>query len=380
MSACTRPSLLTRRQAMGAIGAMGGALAAAGLAGSGRARAAAGPRVPSRGFNLPGWVDRADGAAPSRPALAALRGLGFRTVRLPVDGNRLAAGDAEARAAMAGIRAAAGMLVDEDFDVIVDLHPSGAFASALSDTPGEGARLAVAAWTRLRDVVADLPAERVYPELMNEPPLEHARWLALRERLAGEIRARCPDHTIVWGPARYQGLWEIVRTSPLADPNAVAAVHYYSPMAFTHQCETWMPSPLERLSHLPFPATAHAPGIEAARERLRQKGDDEALAYLDDAFDGPWSKNAVRDEFDKVGRWSRAHGCPVVLDEFGVLGFCVDAASRAGWIAAVRSAAEDNGFGWVYWELDQGFGFMESRKRAGGFDMTMVDAMMGRAP
>ena len=48
----------------------------------------------------------------------------------------------------------------------------------------------------------------------------------------------------------------------------------------------------------------------------------------------------------------------MILNEFGVLDFCVDAASRANWLRAVRQAAEANGIGWTYWEAYQGFGFI----------------------
>ncbi len=368
--------LLTRRQAAAAIAAplLAAAIPAAGSSAARPQR----PGVPSRGFNLPGWVDRTDGTAPSRPVLEKLHALGFRSVRLPVDGNLLLGGGAGARAALAAIGKAAATLVDAGYAVIVDLHPSGNLSDALRHRPVEGARLATAAWTALAPVVADLPAGKVFAELLNEPPMEHADWLALRGRLAETIRKRCPGHTLVWGPARYQGIWEIVATTPLADPNAIAAVHYYSPMAFTHQCENWMKSPLERLSRLPFPATGTAPAVEAARARLERQGDEKALAFLDRELRHPWTGDAIAGDFARLARWSRTHDCPVVLDEFGALGFCAAPGSRANWVGAVRRAAEENGAGWIYWELDQGFGFIRSRSKRDGFDMEMIDAMMGR--
>jgi endoglucanase len=67
----------------------------------------------------------------------------------------------------------------------------------------------------------------------------------------------------------------------------------------------------------------------------------------------------------------------VILDEFGALGFCSDAASRANWTRAVRHAAEANGIGWVYWELDYGFGFIRDRQSTQGFDPSMVEALLG---
>jgi endoglucanase len=67
----------------------------------------------------------------------------------------------------------------------------------------------------------------------------------------------------------------------------------------------------------------------------------------------------------------------VILDEFGALGFCSDAASRAGWIRAVRQAAEADGIGWAYWELDYGFGFIRNRQSTEGFDRPVIEALLG---
>lgn len=78
----------------------------------------------------------------------------------------------------------------------------------------------------------------------------------------------------------------------------------------------------------------------------------------------------------RLKRWSETHDCPVMMNEFGVLNFCVDAESRRFWVRAVRQAAEANQVGWAYWELDQGFGIIESRRSAEGFDVGMIAALL----
>jgi endoglucanase len=64
-----------------------------------------------------------------------------------------------------------------------------------------------------------------------------------------------------------------------------------------------------------------------------------------------------------------------MLNEFGVLDFCVDAASRQAWTRAVRRAAEAHGISWAWWELDQGFGLIADRTRIEGFDEAMLAAL-----
>lgn len=179
------------------------------------------------------------------------------------------------------------------------------------------------------------------------------------------------------GPARYQGLWELEATKPLADANAIAAVHYYTPMGFTHQCENWDASPLRRIHDLPFPATRHGPAARKLAAQFRSSGDEAALAFLDGEFDGPWTVAAIDARFAKVAEWGRAHGVAIMLNEFGVLNFCVDPVSRTTWVGAVRRAAEANGIGWTYWEVDHGFGFIRDRTETEGFDHAMIDALIG---
>jgi endoglucanase len=335
------------------------------------------PKIPSRGFNLPGWVDRDPGSAPTRPVLEKLRDLGFRSVRLLVSADTIVGVGGADRVAMLGrIRSAVEELTRSGYSVIVDLNPDGAFARLLRQDPAAAGKRAAEVWTHLREPIADLPVGSVYAELMNEPPLEQATWLELRDRLAAIVRSGCA-HTIIWGPARYQGIWELAGTTPLPDRNSIAAIHYYTPMAFTHQCENWDSSPIGRLKDLPFPATRDAPAVARLAAELRTAGDKPALAALEDAFQHPWTAAHIAADFAGVQEWSRENDCPVILDEFGALGFCSDMSSRANWIRAVRQAAEANGIGWVYWELDYGFGFIRSRRSTEGFDHPVIEALLG---
>jgi len=364
---------MTRRHALALAG--GSLLAALSRPVSGLAQAASGRAVPSRGFNLPGWLDRKDGLAPSEAVLEKLRQAGFETVRLPVNDTLISADDT---AGLRLIHDGVTTLVRQGFDVIVDMHPSVDLHAALRDDFDTGAERTIQAWTILRDVIADLPASSVYPELLNEPPMENTAWLPLRDKLAETLRSKCPLHTLIWGPAPYQGIWEIGDTPPLADDNQIAAIHFYAPMAFTHQCQTWdISSPLARIANLPFPATKEMPLVRERIAALRAVGDEPAATMIEEQLSTPWTEAAIVSEFAGLGRWSVAHDCPVILNEFGVLNFCVDAESRTSWVRAVRQAAEANQIGWTYWELDQGFGVIQSRQSTEGFDHSMIAALFG---
>ncbi|WP_439624929.1 glycoside hydrolase family 5 protein [Shinella sp.] len=329
--------------------------------------------VPSRGVNLPGWFDREDGLAPAQAVLEKLRRCGFETIRLPIDGDVAVSGTMARRRIAQGI----ATLLAAGFAVLADLHPSTGLHAALRTDPAAGGTRVAEAWVALRSVIADLPADRVYPELLNEPPMTPAAWLSLRDRLAGIVRAACPHHTIIWGPAPDQGIWQLDGTPPLSDDRQIVAVHFYAPMAFTHQCQSWGASPLARIRGLPFPATRDTPVVAERIAALRAAGDEEAALLVEEQLTTDWTEAAIGAQFEKAARWSAASRCPVMLNEFGVLDFCVDGASRTAWVRAVRRAAEARGIGWAYWELDQGFGFIESRTSTEGFDSAMLDALFG---
>ena len=97
---------------------------------------------------------------------------------------------------------------------------------------------------------------------------------------------------------------------------------------------------------------------------------------LDDLLSIPWDDRLIESDFANLGAWSKAHDTPVMLGEFGTLGFCADPQSRATWTRSVRRAAETAGAGWTYWEADQGFGFFPDRTSTSGFDDGMIEALL----
>lgn len=240
-------------------------------------------KVPTRGFALPDWLSD-DPRAPSPEALDRLRNLGFETIRLPVD-PVLVTADFAPR-----IAEALGIALDRGFNVLLDLHPGGDVDADRAD----------AAWTILAGVVATTPADRVYAELLNEPPLDPPVWSRLAGRLAATVRAFAPNHTLIWGPARVQGIWELADQRPPDDPNLIASIHYYTPMGFTHQGENWDDSPLARLCNLPFPTHREAPEVMALAETLSVRD----RQFLDGEFAGRWNDAHIADDFVTLGKWS----------------------------------------------------------------------------
>jgi endoglucanase len=314
-----------------------------------------GVKVPTRGFALPDWLS-ASPRVPAPALLEALRSAGFETIRLPMDPTYVTP---DSLVNVAGVLQTVTKL---GFNAILDLHPEGKIE------PPQISR----AWELLTPVLAETSPDQVYAELLNEPPMDAARWRPLRDRLAAGIRRRAPRHPLIWGPARYQGIWELDATGPLADDNSIVAIHYYAPMAFTHQCENWDDSPLAQIHNLPFPANRRDAEVVALAASL----DASDRAFLETELQQPWTVARIDRDFGDFAAWAGRHRTAAMLGEFGVLNFCVDAESRARWVRSVRLAAETNGLGWTYWEVDQGFGFVADRSSASGIYAGIVAALI----
>jgi endoglucanase len=333
-------------------------------------------RAFTTGFNLPGVCDVPPGEVrlPSEELLGYLAKRGFRSIRLPVEprlcvdgrrGGRRALDDAQKRILGAGL------------SLTLDMHPGDEVGALLRTDAAKGGELIAAAWRSLAKVAAELPPDRVALELLNEPPLASEDWRVLRGRLVDQIRQRAPDHTLVWGAAQNQTIEETIADPGPDDGNAIAAVHYYYPMVFTHQGQSWGNSSYAPIRQLPFPLNAGDPQVMAIAKRLRADGRADSLAELNAVTESPWTAARIEKDFAALGAWAEASGRPVIVNEFGVYRDYALDGDRVRWLGAVRRAAESNGFGWCHWEFDQGFGFTLSREDARLIDESVLTALLG---
>lgn len=93
-------------------------------------------------------------------------------------------------------------------------------------------------------------------------------------------------------------------------------------------------------------------------ERLELSGPGGTLPLL------VTESEAINAAFALVSDWAAANGNPpVLLGEFGAFG-AADMAARVRWTRAVRTAAEEHGFSWAYWEFGAEFGVYDLSARA----------------
>ncbi len=214
----------------------------------------------ARGFNLTGWIE-GDRPMPPDPALLGrLRARGLSHVRLPFDGERLmpAFGTRARRAeGLARLDAALRQLLDAGFTVSLDMHPGEGFAALHRAEPERALAMLDAAWAVLARRYAALAPDRLLFEVLNEPPNAEA-WTGQMPRAVAALRVHAPGRILVVAPGGPQRVEALAALAPLADPRLVYAVHFYDPMAFTHQGNDWggADDPLRFLGGLPFPAAA----------------------------------------------------------------------------------------------------------------------------
>ena len=193
------------------------------------------------------------------------------------------------------------------------------------------------------------------------------------------MRRLAPRHTLVLGPAQDQRIEALEALTPVADANVVYAIHFYDPMAFSHQGLDWS-SPEDPLSHfrgVPFPSSPTHPAVVALHERLVREGWKAAAASLREQLADAWNEAEIDRTFARAEAWSRRHGRAVIVNEFGVLSWQAPPADRARWLAATVRSAERHCIGWVHWDFADGFGFM--RRDADGHvmpDAAIIDALL----
>ncbi|RRN78268.1 glycoside hydrolase family 5 protein [Pseudoxanthomonas sp. SGD-10] len=208
---------------------------------------------------------------------------------------------------------------NNDLQVILDVHD---FNDCVKDVPACEAKL-VQVWTQLGERYAAQPDSVVF-ELLNEPhgALDARAWNALLAKLLQVVRKTNPTRNVVVGPTRWNNLEELdTLRLPEDDRHLVVTFHYYEPFAFTHQGASWVE-----------PQFSEKTGVRFTPAQVAK----------------------IESDFDKVHAWSRRHGRPILLGEYGAY----DKApmeDRVLWTRTVARAAEKRGFAHLYWQFSSDF-------------------------
>lgn len=333
----------------------------------------------SRGFNADGWVNGQQSTPPADGLLRELRKAGMTHVRLPMPAEHIMprfASKAEQDDRLRDLDRALTRLIPLGYYVSVDLHPGDRFNRLHREEPAAAMQEMKSAWTELARILRRHSTDRVFAELLNEPDVDAARWQIELEELATLVRQLLPRTTIIVGPVNWQRADSLPDFRPLSDLNVVYAIHFYDPMAFTHQGHWDRNDPLHSIRELPYPVRADDPRVQDLRKQLRDEGKTKPLELLDRAIAASADAKGVDKWLEPAAAWQQQFSRPLIINEFGVLKASAPAESRLRWLSSVTTYARQHCWGWTHWELEHGFGLVDDK--TGKPDPGVLRALLGR--
>jgi endoglucanase len=203
--------------------------------------------------------------------------------------------------------------------VVLDMHEFG----ALGEDPLGLKPKFVAVWRQLAERYCHAPESVVF-EMLNEPnkALTPELWNDYYLEAYKIMRETNPNRTLIIGPAWWNGIDHIDELElPREDRNIIVTVHYYHPMAFTHQGARWS-----------------------------EFKDRSGVTWMG----SPEERQALTRDLLKAQDWAKRENRPLYLGEFGAYDRA-DMDSRARYTQFVAREAERLGWSWAYWQFDSDF-------------------------
>jgi len=291
--------------------------------------------------------------------LDLIQGMGFDHVRLSVDPRPIfhaRQADQITSEDLAYLDSAVKMILDRGLAVDINIFADAEFKAKLA-SDDEFVEQFADFWRALARHYANLDAERVFFEILNEPEgRDRYRWYGVEAKLAAAIREGAPQHTIIATGAHWSDDDDLVFLEPLRDANVIYAFHFYESHIFTHQGATWSSNYWHNLKGVPYPSTPE--NVQAAAAEVPDAV--HRLAVVRYGLDR-WNAGRIDAEIGQVAAWAEHWGVPVICNEFGVYRKNAEAKDRLAWLTDVRTSLEKHGVGWAMWEYHGGFGVVTTQ-------------------
>jgi endoglucanase len=321
----------------------------------------------SRGVNLTNWFQKGSAQEVqftkfTRQDFANIKSLGCDVIRLPVNLHYMTGGEPDYTV---------DPLFYYFFDQVVDIAEELEIHLILDnhtfdpsvDTDPDIGDILVPVWTQIADHYKNC-STYLYYEVLNEPHgISDAAWNEIQYNVIDAIRSVDTVHTIVVGPAGWNGYSNLQYMPEYTDDNLVYTFHFYDPFLFTHQGASWTDPSMVPLAGVPFPYDADSmpdcpaeligTWIESSLNNYHNDGTVARVQQLIDIADAFMTERDV----------------PLLCGEFGVYIPNSDNDERVYWYNIVRSYLEDKGIAWTIWDYTGGFGLFEE----GGGDLFDYD-------
>jgi endoglucanase len=296
------------------------------------------------GINLGIGLERDWGRALKEKDFDAIHDAGFYYVRIPIQflPYLVTSGDTYQidQSLLTRLDWVIGNILQRDMIAILDFHfliPDDMYAFASQQDKIQREQKFLAVWEILSERYKEYPSG-LYFELANEPrkPITSDMWNEYVQKAILHIRGSGGNNTtrmvivgtnILIGELihtwdQVNGIHQLQIPPVEEDPNIIVTFHYYEPVSFTYQGQTYT----------------------------------EDLARVSDYWMGnTWDntdkqREFIRKDFDVISQWAQEHQRNIVLGEFGV-GIFADTDSQINWTTLVREEAETRGMIWIFWQL-----------------------------
>jgi len=285
--------------------------------------------------------------------IALIKAMGFDHVRFTLNCEpmfRRGQADRIPAEYLAMVDTAVKMILDQNLNVIIDIHPESDFKQKLS-TDDIFVEQFEDYWRALAKHYSSLDPERVFFEILNEPEFkDRYRWMGVQARLARAIREGAPNHTIIAAGANWSSSNELLALEPLHDRNIIYNFHFYDPHIFTHQGATWSTNFQHYLANLPYPSTPEK--VATAQAQVPDPINQQTVERY--GLDR-WNAARVDAEIAEAAAWGKRWNVSLTCNEFGVYRGTSNPADRAAWLHDVRTALEKYNIGWTMWDYAGGF-------------------------
>lgn len=337
----------------------------------------------AKGVNVDGWFSTSsysDEKAMNylKPKdIKQLKTFGFTHIRLPVEPALLLGPNNSpdiVQQRLSLLAKAVKMITANGLAVVVDMHTYQPSINQKLATDNAFVQDFSRIWTETASQLGAINKQKVFFEVFNEPnfqkyssnPVE--RWRTVQDSLIQAIRKGAPKNTLIVNGGDWGSIASLKQMGKVSDPNVVYSMHYYSPLAFTHQGSNWSGKGYSELHDLPYPVNTNCnlfiPSFSISAQAL-------AKSYCASQF----NSSSIAHDFDKFSAWSKVTRVPLYLGEFGVLKDKVASNDRANWLRDVRLGSEKNSIGWCMWEYNRSFGLLKNVSGSWDADPQVLQAL-----
>ncbi|MDD8018509.1 MAG: cellulase family glycosylhydrolase [Bacteroidota bacterium] len=312
----------------------------------------------SRGVNLSTWfqesnIKRTQFSKYTKSDFENIKSLGCDVIRLPINMHAMTKGapDYIVEPLLFDFLDQAVSWAEElGLHIILDNH---SFDPAISTSPSIR-NILIPVWKQMAEHMKNR-SSLVYYEVLNEPHgIGDDAWNAIQKIVIDSIRSVDKFHTIIVGPAGWNGYNNLALMPAYADTNLIYTFHFYDPFIFTHQGASWADPSMVPLAGVPFPYDA---------ARMPAFPPSLAGTWIQNEFNNystTGTANHVKSFIDIAANFKNSRNVRIFCGEFGVYIPNSNNDDRVRWYELVRTYLESKGISWTSWDYQGGFGLFKS--------------------